>query len=309
TPSDVNNYYPAETSVSVTVRMVNPTITTVPTASEITYGQNLGASVLSSGVASVPGTFAWTGPSVILSAGNRTQGVTFTPSDTVNYNSVTTSVGVKVNQATPNIALAPSAAAINEGQALSASVLTGGSATGVGGASVTGGFAFTSPSIVPAVGTANQSVTFTPSGSDATNYTTATVDVPVTVIRATTPAEDYLSSFGLTGTDAALSADPDQDGLTNAVEFAFGLNPKNGSGQPIRVEGDKIIYLQRNSDVSYAVKHTPDLGASWVGATTLPTPSVSQPLGIPTGYTQYELRMTTTGAGVRDFYKVDATLQ
>ena len=308
-PSENSNYESVTIDLSVTVNKATPTITSSPVAAQITYGQTLVESSLTGGVASVPGAFAWTTSSATPSAGTIAQSVTFTPSDTINYNTVTTSVNIKVNKAVPTVSVVPTASAITQGQALSSSVLTGGSVTGVGGASVAGSFAFTSTSTVPAVGTGNQSVTFTPSGSDATNYSTATVNIPVTVIRATTPAEDYLSGAGLSGSDADLAADPDNDGLTNAVEFAFGLNPKSGSGQPILVKGDKIIFLERNSGVTYAVKHAPDLGANWVGVSTLPTPSVSQPVGTPTGYTQYELRMDTTGTGARDFYKVDATIQ
>ena len=55
-------------------------------------------STLSGGTASVPGTFAWTTPSTVPTA-SGSYGVTFTPTDTSNYNSVTTDVSVTVNSA------------------------------------------------------------------------------------------------------------------------------------------------------------------------------------------------------------------
>ncbi|MEY2851955.1 MAG: hypothetical protein RL549_654, partial [Verrucomicrobiota bacterium] len=74
----------------------------LPTASAITYGQTLAASTLSGGQAKlgtdvVPGSFAFTTPTTAPNAGTASQGVTFTPTDTTNYNPATTTVSVTVN--------------------------------------------------------------------------------------------------------------------------------------------------------------------------------------------------------------------
>jgi hypothetical protein len=97
----VSNSYGTVTSniASLTVNKATPTITTVPTATSIGYGQTLAFSALSGGGASVTGTFAWTTPSTLPNAGTVIQDVTFTPSDTANYNTATTSVSVTVNPA------------------------------------------------------------------------------------------------------------------------------------------------------------------------------------------------------------------
>jgi alpha-tubulin suppressor-like RCC1 family protein len=87
------------TVATLTVTKATPTITLIPTATPIAYGQTLAFSTLSGGVASVPGSFAWTAPSTLPSAGTVSQGVTFNPTDTANYNTVTASVNVTVNQA------------------------------------------------------------------------------------------------------------------------------------------------------------------------------------------------------------------
>jgi hypothetical protein len=85
-----------------------------------------------------------------------------------------------VNKGTPIISTSPTASAINYGQALSASTLSGGAATNAAGQSVSGSFAFTSPSTIPNAGTANQAITFTPA-STANFNTPSAINVSVTV--------------------------------------------------------------------------------------------------------------------------------
>ena len=81
----VSNSYGEVTSsiASLTVNKATPIITVAPTATPIAYGQTLAFSTLSGGVASVPGSFAWTAPSTLPSAGTVSQGVTFTEAVTV----------------------------------------------------------------------------------------------------------------------------------------------------------------------------------------------------------------------------------
>jgi len=98
TPTSAN-YKAATQMVSVMVNKATPTILVVPTASPITYGQTLASSVLSSGTASVAGSFAFTTTSTAPSAGTASQGVTFTPADTANYSTALTTASVTVNPA------------------------------------------------------------------------------------------------------------------------------------------------------------------------------------------------------------------
>jgi hypothetical protein len=86
-------------TVTVEVAKGTPSITVVPTASAITDGQALSASVLSGGTANVAGAFSWTTPSTVPAVGTATYGVTFTPTDTANYNTATTTVSLTVNPA------------------------------------------------------------------------------------------------------------------------------------------------------------------------------------------------------------------
>ena len=70
------------------ITKANTSINTSPTPTIINYGQPLSASTLSGGSASVPGTFAWTNPATVPSAGfSYSVSITFIPDDSVNYNS------------------------------------------------------------------------------------------------------------------------------------------------------------------------------------------------------------------------------
>ncbi|MCX8495628.1 MAG: YDG domain-containing protein [Akkermansiaceae bacterium] len=119
-----------------------PSITVAPTASAITYGQTLASSELTTGTASVAGTFAFTTLSTAPNAGSANQSVTFSPADTTNYNSASTTVSVTVNQkaltgsfTASNKAYDGSTAAVVASRSLSGVVgsdvvsLTGGTAT------------------------------------------------------------------------------------------------------------------------------------------------------------------------------------
>jgi hypothetical protein len=198
--------------------------------------------------------------------GTFSQSVTFTPTDTSNYQMVTASVNVTVLKAMPLITAEPTVTAIIYGQTLASSTLSGGSA------SVGGSFAFTTPATVPSVGTTSQSVTFTP--TDMLNYKTATTNVNVTVESTTTQAiaseslENWrVRCFSLEQTAAGQAvddADPDRDGLVNLAEYAMGTSPlvftpplsadKNSDGL--------VLTFKRPSglpDVLYAAESSDDL--------------------------------------------------
>jgi hypothetical protein len=197
TPSDTTDYSPVTGTVNVTVNKATPTITW-PTASDITYGQTLASSTLTGGSAlrgttNVPGAFAFTTPTTVPTAGTDPEGVTFTPTDTTDYNLVTGSVNVVVSKATPTITW-PTASSISYSETLASSTLTGGSAHN-GTTTVTGAFAFTAPTTAPPVGTNPQSVTFTP--TDTTDYNPVTGTVNVTVSKAT-PTITWPAASGIT---------------------------------------------------------------------------------------------------------------
>ena len=67
-------------------------MTAWPTASSITYGQTLASSTLTGGASIPAGSFAFTTPTTAPGAGTASQSVTFTPTDTTDYSTVTGTV-------------------------------------------------------------------------------------------------------------------------------------------------------------------------------------------------------------------------
>ncbi len=83
------------------------TITALPSASAITYGQTLADSLLTGGAASVDGVFAWTDGSiapVVSDSGTTLFGITFTPADG-SYKNATAEISVSVRKAVPIVSL------------------------------------------------------------------------------------------------------------------------------------------------------------------------------------------------------------
>ena len=172
TPNDTNNYNTAAGSVSVIVNKANPSVNAWPAASAIRYGQSLASSTLSGGSASVAGAFAWTAPSTVPGAGTNQQSVTFTPTNTTNYNTLVGSVSVTVNKADPGVVWA------------APEPITLGTRLGVAQlnptAAVPGVFAFVPPAgtMLPAGANPLKAV-FSP--TDAANYATVTNSVTLVV--------------------------------------------------------------------------------------------------------------------------------
>ena len=187
TPTNPAEYNAVTGFVSVSVAAVvktSPTITTPPTASPLVFGEPISYSTLSGGVASVEGTFAFTYPNAMAFAGTPSHSWTFTPTNTMFYNTVTGTVKVTVTKATPIITNQPTASSLLEYDALAYSTLSGGvasSATLDGGdmTPLAGTFEFTDPRIEPPVGVSTQSWTFTPTASAGYNTVTGTVSVMV----------------------------------------------------------------------------------------------------------------------------------
>ena len=158
-----------------------------------------------------------------------------------------------ITKATPTITTAPTATAISVGQALSASTLSGGVATGVGGSVLGGAFAFTSPETTPGVGTANQSVTFTP--TDTTNYNTATTSASVTV-NSSIPVVTASTFSGTVGVafNQSISAtgSPTSYAITSGtLPAGLSLNATNGAitGTPTAaVSGVTVQVTATNSN-------------------------------------------------------------
>jgi hypothetical protein len=99
TPTDTADYSSLSGTVNVTVSKATPVLTWA-TPSPITQGTALSATQLNATSGGVAGNFVYTPASgTVPAAGLQTLSVTFTPTDTTDYNSATTSVTLTVNQA------------------------------------------------------------------------------------------------------------------------------------------------------------------------------------------------------------------
>jgi hypothetical protein len=83
---------------------LDPSITTPPVTSPITFGEAASHTVLSGGVASTIGTFSLSNPGAMLDAGTQTVEVTFTPRNAVVFNAFIITVNLVVDKAAQTIA-------------------------------------------------------------------------------------------------------------------------------------------------------------------------------------------------------------
>jgi subtilase family serine protease len=237
TPTDTTDYTTATATALLNIKKATPTITW-PNPADINYGTALGSTQLDA-TASVPGTFVYTPTSgKILAAGsNQTLSVTFTPTDTANYTTATTTAVINVKRATPKITwLNP--ADITSGTALGSTQLD---AT----ASVPGTFVYTPASgKVLSVGS-NQtlSVTFTP--TDTTDYTTATATAVINVKQAATATA---SLVGVVYIDANNDG---QDAVVNGKHFHVGIPSVTLTLTRTDVSGQTPLVTLSGADGSY----------------------------------------------------------
>jgi hypothetical protein len=108
TPTNTTDYTTATSSVTLTVNQATPTITwATPTA--ISYGTALSVTQLDAS-STVAGTFVYSpAAGTVLGVGAQTFGVTFTPTNTTDYTTATSSVTLTVNKATPAVMVVSSA--------------------------------------------------------------------------------------------------------------------------------------------------------------------------------------------------------
>jgi hypothetical protein len=175
---------------STTVK-TTPTITWA-TPAPITYGTALSSTQLDA-TASVAGSYVYNpAAGTVLTAGTQTLSVSFTPTDTTDYNNASSSVTLTVNKATPSITWTPATSVTNE-QDLS-TVLNATSAvagTFAYTATISGGtaVAVTSSGVLSTVGNYTITAQFTP--SDTTDYN---VPAAITATLAVTQAPPVLVS-------------------------------------------------------------------------------------------------------------------
>jgi CSLREA domain-containing protein len=215
TPTDMTDYTSSTYAVKINVSEVNPVVTWA-TPAAISYGTAL-SSIQLDAATSVAGTFAYS-PSfgTILTAGPQTLSVTFTPTDAIDFATVTSTVQLTVNKVTPAIVWgAP--AAISCCTPLTSVQLNA-------SAAVPGAFAYNWPlgSVLPA-GTWTLTAVFTP--TDTTDYSTAKQSETL-IINKGTPVIVWAAPASISYGTALSGAQLDAE---SAVNGTFSYTPPSGT--------------------------------------------------------------------------------
>jgi sugar lactone lactonase YvrE len=256
-----NAGYAPATPVAQTF-VVNPAATTITwgAPTPITYGTALGAPQLNA-TANVPGSFVYSPPAgAVLGAGSQTLSVSFTPTDSADYNSSSGSVTLQVNPAATTVTWAQPAP-ITYGTALGATQLN---AT----ANVPGSFLYAPPSgTVLNAGSQTLSVTFTP--TDGTDYSSSNGAVTLQVNPASqvitftqnAPAvAPYNTSFTVAATaSSGLPVSFISSGVCSNVGGAFTITSGSGTCTVTALQSGNSNYLAAPTvkEVVTAAKATP----------------------------------------------------
>lgn len=191
-PNDTNNYEIVEVgSIHVNVVKSDPIITEEQISnirgSEITYGQSLNDSRIYA-TSTTPGVFVWTDNTIkpnVSDSEFANYEITFTPTDTDNYNIKTFNIKIKVNPLV--ISELPietknsvSPAEITYGDSLEDSIISGDNPI-INGVTITGHYEWKNPTTQPNVndsGTTLYDVVFIP---DSDNYAPIELQIPVVI--------------------------------------------------------------------------------------------------------------------------------
>jgi hypothetical protein len=226
TPTDNTDYTTATATATINVDKATPSITWA-NPDDISYGTALSSAQLDATASwivnglnqSVAGTFTYNpATGEVLGAGNdQTLSVSFTPSDTSDYNSTSATATINVEEATPSISWA-NPADISYGTALSSAQLD---AT----ASVPGTFTYT-PTLGAVLHAGNDqtvAVSFTP--TDTTDDSKATATATINVDKAT-PSITWANPADITYGTALSSTQLD---ATASVPGSFSYTPGAGT--------------------------------------------------------------------------------
>ena len=140
----------------------------------------------------------------------------------------------------------------------------------------------------------------------STGATTQTRAVSGTVTSA---YDAWAAGYSLSGASALPTADPDNDGLNNNNEYAFGTNPtlSNTSLMSATTSAGNmtVTWIERNSGFIYNVQSTTNLATTAFAndGSITPTTSVDQS-GVPSGYTRKQFTVTASN---NKFFRVRAT--
>lgn len=239
TPTDSADYAPATGTVSVTVNKATPTVSVWPVASSIVYNQTLASSILTGGTASIAGTFSWTSPAIAPGVGTAPQSVTFTPTDTTDYNTVAGTVGVTEGKATATVTLG------NLSQAYTGSVLAATATTVPASLPVVFTYAPASPTNV-----GSYVVTATINNADYSGTANGTLVIgqAAQTITFTPPPSPVL--YGVA--PIALSATGGASGNGVAFSVLSGPGTISGSTLTFTAPGTVVVAANQAGSIDYA---------------------------------------------------------
>jgi len=255
-PNGTGTVFEVPQAATITVgASVNPVNITYGTPLANTQLSGTATAIVNGQTVTVAGTFTYTsGAGTVLGAGKgQSEAVTFTPIDSTDYTTATTTVVVNVAQATPQESVNP--VNITYGTALANGQLSGTATWIVAGQSVSvaGTFSYTSAAgtVLPAGNGQSEAVTFTP--ADTVDYTAVSTTVIVNVAQ---PPRELSALFGNNETTIVGTAFGTllEAQLTDAsgnplpgyfVTFTVN-NASNGAGATF--DGDTMVTLPTNSE-------------------------------------------------------------
>jgi hypothetical protein len=295
-PTDTTDYTTATKSVSLMVGQATPIITwSAPAA--ITFGTALSATQLNA-TASVTGTFAYTpAAGTVLGVGTQTLSVTFTPNDTIDYNTATDTVSLTVNKdtTTATVSIANSAtlgasvtlmAAVspasstgtvtfkNGSTTLGTGTLSGGTASMTLAATTANGFAVGSNSISAVYAGDNND-----SGSTSSAATLTVTEGTTTTVTAS-PSSIALGSSSstqnLTATVTTTSGTPTGTVTFKVGSVTVGSAPLSSGGATVSVAPTTANGFTVGSDTVTA-SYAPATGSGFIASSGTQTLTVNAP--------------------------------
>ena len=231
---DIGAFEAGTTTVVSPQVSVNPVNLTFGTALDNSQLSGAATATVGGNAVNVPGSFSYTtAVGTVLGAGeNQSESVTFTPTDSADYSTVTTTVIVNVAQATPSVSADP--VNMTYGLPLDASLLAGTATWTVGGnlVSVLGLLSYTSTGgTVLSAGSHAEQLTFTP--IDSTDYQSVNLFVTVNVAQAAPAVSvspvDLAAGTALDNSQLSGTATWTVDGVQVAVDGTFAYTTGAGT--------------------------------------------------------------------------------
>lgn len=248
--SSSSTYSSATGSATVTVTQAPPTVTW-PTPAAITYGTALSGSQLNA-TSSINGTFVYSpAAGTVLPAGQQTLSVTFTPSDTTQYQSSTSTVTLTINKAPLSVSANNASRVFGTSNPTFSGTISG----AVNGDSFTESFSTSATAASPA---GTYPIVPSVTGANLANYSVAATSGTLMVSLAPTTTTFALSNQNLvfTGTVTSSNGTPTGSVIFYAGQTALGTGTLNNGIASITLTsfptGDASLSAQYSGDSGFA---------------------------------------------------------